>query len=286
MKKILKMLVLALIVLVGVVNVSAADEENKDSSHPELEEWQRYNDSLVRFGQQYQNESNYIGKINEVSELKVMPEEEIKKAERGNVKVNVSTFKPGTKVELVLGKQGTNYGLCLVCAGESFEQEIPVGNYSIIDARFVDSEGRRYLYSYVAKPVIFKVNKDETTEVDVSMVGEKDMIFDPSIEQTKQEQIEAADAKQKADEETIAKGELTEEEQYLMASNLDFALANFDQLSEREKNYLREHADEFGIKVPGSKGSGLIKVIKTLVFAAVIAVLAIIGYKKYQEKSK
>ncbi|EEI87251.1 hypothetical protein HMPREF0072_0279 [Anaerococcus lactolyticus ATCC 51172] len=285
MKKILRKLALAFVILVSITSVSAA-EESKDSSHPELEEWQRYNDSLVRFGQQYQNESNYIGKINEVSELKVMPEEDIKKAERGNVKVNVKTFKPGTKVELVLGKQGTNYGLCLVCEGESFEQEIPVGNYSFIDARFVDSEGRRYLYSYVAKPVIFKVNKGETTEVDISMVGEKNMIYDPSIEQTKQEQIEAADAKKKADEETIAKGELTEEEQYLMASNLDFALANFDQLSEREKNYLREHADEFGIKVPGAKGSGLVKVLKTLAFAAVIALAAIVGYKKYQEKNK
>lgn len=285
MKKIIRGLALAFIILVSVTNVSAA-EESKDSSHPELEEWQRYNDSLVRFGQQYQGEINYIGKINEVSELKVIQDEDVKKAERGNVKVNVSTYKPGTKVELVLGKQGASSGLCLVCAGESYEEEIPVGNYSIIDARLVDDEGRRYLYSYVAKPVIFKVDKDKTTEVNVKMSSEKAMIYDPSIEQTKQEQIEAQEAKQKADEETIAKGELTEEEQFLMANNLDFAIANFDQLTEREKNYLREHADELGIKIPGSKGSGLAKVLKTIILIVAVAALSIIGYKKYQEKSK
>lgn len=285
MKKILRKLVLAFVILVSVTSVSAA-EESKDSSHPELEEWQRYNDSLVKFGQQYQNGSNYIGKINEVSELKVIQDEDVRKAERGNVKVNVSAYKPGTKVELVLGKQGASSGLCLVCEGESYEEEIPVGNYSIIDARLVDTEGKRYLYSFVAKPVIFKVDKDKTTEVNVKMSSEKAMIYDPSIEQTKQEQIEAAEAKQKADEETIAKGELTEEEQFLMANNLDFAIANFDQLTEREKNYLREHADELGIKIPGSKGSGLAKVLKTIILIVAVAALSIIGYKKYQEKSK
>ena len=118
------------------------------------------------------------------------------------------------------------------------------------------------------------------------MSSEKAMIYDPSIEQTKQEQIEAAEAKQKADEETIAKGELTEEEQFLMANNLDFAIANFDQLTEREKNYLREHADELGVKIPGSKGSGLVKALKTIILIVAVAALSIIGYKKYQEKSK
>lgn len=285
MKKILRKLAIAFVILVSITSVSAA-EESKDSSHPELEEWQRYNDSLVKFGQQYQNESNYIGKINEVSELKVIQDEDIKKAERGNVKVNVSTYKPGTKVELVLGKQGANNGLCLACDSESYQEEIPVGNYSIIDARLVDTEGKRYLYSFVAKPVIFKVDKDKTTEVNVKMSSEKAMIYNPSIEQTKQEQIEAQEAKQKADEETIAKGELTEEEQFLMANNLDFAIANFDQLTEREKNYLREHADELGIKIPGSKGSGLAKVLKTIILIIAVAALSIIGYKKYQEKSK
>lgn len=285
MKNILKKLALAFVILVSVTSVSAA-EESKDSSHPELEEWQRYNDSLVKFGQQYQNESNYIGKINEVSELKVIKDEDIKKAERGNVKVNVSTYKPGTKVEVVLGKQGASNGLCLVCTGESYEEEIPVGNYSIVDVRLVDTGGKRYLYSFVAKPVIFKVDKDKTTEVNVKMSSEKAMIYDPSIEQTKQEQIDAAEAKQKADEETIAKGELTEEEQFLMANNLDFAIANFDQLTEREKNYLREHADEFGIKIPGSKGSGLAKVLKTIILIVAVAALSIVGYKKYQEKCK
>lgn len=285
MKKILRKLALAFVILFGVTSVSAA-EESKDSSHPELEEWQRYNDSLVKFGQQYQGELNYIGKINEVSELKVMPLEDIKKAERGNVKVSISSHKSGQTIELVLGKQGTSYGFCLVCEGDTFEEEIPVGNYSIIDARLVDTEGKRYLYSFVAKPAIFKVDKDKTTEVNVKMSCEKAMIYDPSIEQTKQEQIEAAEAKQKADEETIAKGELTEEEQFLMANNLDFAIANFDQLTEREKNYLREHADELGVKIPGSKGSGLAKVLKTIILIVAVAALSILGYKKYQEKSK